>query len=308
MTNPLVSVGIPTYNRPELLKKRIHNVLSQSYQNLEIVVSDNASSNSTVREIIEQFVLIDGRVKFIQQVNNIGPSANFAVVLEESHGEFFVWAADDDIWDKNFIEVCLQNIGTAQLVVPNISMHYSATENVELLNRPAISRELSAYQNVLEFFKNTQPSMIYGLHRRSELLNYMRFADFRGGGGFDVSDVAIIYSAIVGKGLELCSGTKYSAGVEGEKYTPKVYGRYSSPGLISYRGLARSLLWSTFSSGVLTFGQKFILAWRSLVFVANLMVHLAVVHPEISRQHHLVISAVWNFPGKLRKKIRNLVG
>lgn len=103
-----VSVGIPTRNRPEGLNKTINDIRSQTHTNLEIIVSDNNSSDAKVSEIIHYHMRHDSRLKFISQENNIGAGNNFLHVYGESTGEYFMWAADDDRWSPEYIEVMLR--------------------------------------------------------------------------------------------------------------------------------------------------------------------------------------------------------
>ena len=100
----LVSVGIPTHNRPENLEKALKYITSQTYSNLEIIVSDNASTNSLVEEIVKNYTRVDSRVKYFKQVHNIGVLANAEFVLKQSSGEFFTWVSDDDWRSREFIE------------------------------------------------------------------------------------------------------------------------------------------------------------------------------------------------------------
>lgn len=92
---PLVSIGIPTFNRRESLIRAVMSVLRQDYSRVEIVISDNASSDGT-QEACRRLVEGDGRIRYYRQSKNVGPIPNFASVLEQSRGPFFIWLADDD--------------------------------------------------------------------------------------------------------------------------------------------------------------------------------------------------------------------
>lgn len=100
---PLVSVGIPTYNRPEGLRRTLECITKQTYANLEIIVSDNCSPGDEVERVVREFQEKDGRILFFKQKENYGPMNNFKFVLEKATGEYFMWAADDDIWKPFFI-------------------------------------------------------------------------------------------------------------------------------------------------------------------------------------------------------------
>ena len=103
----LVSVGIPTYNRPEGLRRTLECITRQTYKNLEIIVSDNCSPVSQTEEVVRESIAKDSRIHYFRQQKNMGPTFNFKFVLEKATGEYFMWAADDDEWESFFIEKCL---------------------------------------------------------------------------------------------------------------------------------------------------------------------------------------------------------
>lgn len=104
--NPLVSIGIPTYNRPKGLEKTIKCFINQTYSNLEIIISDNCSENPEVKKIAEKYSNSDNRISYIRQNINIGMFANFSFVLSNASGKYFMWASDDDSFENNFIMEC----------------------------------------------------------------------------------------------------------------------------------------------------------------------------------------------------------
>lgn len=107
---PLLSVGIPTYNRPEGLRRTLECVTGQTHSNLDIIVSDNASPGDATEKVVREFMARDPRVRYYRQERNIGGLGNFRFVYQMAKGDFFAWAADDDEWDAEFAEVCLKNL------------------------------------------------------------------------------------------------------------------------------------------------------------------------------------------------------
>jgi glycosyltransferase involved in cell wall biosynthesis len=106
ITHPLVSIGIPTYNRANsYLKHALQSAINQTYQNIEIIVSDNCSADDT-KSVIKEFH--DPRIRFYRQKENIGavPNANFC--LEQSKGEYFLLLLDDDLIDEDFLSPCME--------------------------------------------------------------------------------------------------------------------------------------------------------------------------------------------------------
>jgi hypothetical protein len=83
-SEPLVTIGLPTYNRPAGLKKCLQTIGSQSYKNLEIIISDNCSTDEKVQEVILEFAAKDSRIKHFRQTVNIGLEENIltAIILK----------------------------------------------------------------------------------------------------------------------------------------------------------------------------------------------------------------------------------
>ena len=105
---PLVSIGIPCYNRPEGLHRTLECITTQTYKNLEIIISNNCSPNHEVEKVAKEFVINDNRIKYYRQSENKGGHYNLKYVLEKSSGKYFMWAADDDEWTKYFVARCLE--------------------------------------------------------------------------------------------------------------------------------------------------------------------------------------------------------
>ena len=111
---PLVSIGIPTYNRAQRnLRKVIERALGQTYQNVEVIVSDNCSSDNTP-ELVGS--VRDPRLRYIRQETNIGPNKNFNYCLSQAKGEYFLLFHDDDMIDEDFVEACIVSLKPGQKV------------------------------------------------------------------------------------------------------------------------------------------------------------------------------------------------
>lgn len=111
----LVSVGIPTYNRPKGLQRTLECITQQTYKNLEIIVSDNCSPNPKVKDVVQKFQKKDKRIKYFRQDKNIF-GENFTFVLRKSKGEYFMWAADDDSWEKQYINKCINEFKKSKTI------------------------------------------------------------------------------------------------------------------------------------------------------------------------------------------------
>ncbi|CAN5384525.1 hypothetical protein BH23BAC3_BH23BAC3_24580 [soil metagenome] len=105
MSKPLVTIAIPTYNRADgFLKDSLESALNQTYQNIEIIVSDNNSTDHT-EAVVTQYK--DERIRYFKQKENLGPFKNWNFCLQEARGDYFLMLHDDDLIDPDFIEKCL---------------------------------------------------------------------------------------------------------------------------------------------------------------------------------------------------------
>lgn len=112
MTNTeqkLVSIGLPTYQGERRIQAALDSLTRQTHQNIELIISDNASSDQT-RAICEEYAKKDPRICFFCQKENTGRINNFLFVLEKARGDYFMWAGDDDTWDASFIETLVKGL------------------------------------------------------------------------------------------------------------------------------------------------------------------------------------------------------
>ncbi len=99
---PRVSVGVPVYNGQNYLPAALDCLLEQTYEDFELIISDNASTDST-SDICLDYSSRDKRIRYVRQEQNLGMAANFNVLVQLARGEYFRWAAHDDVCDRSFL-------------------------------------------------------------------------------------------------------------------------------------------------------------------------------------------------------------
>lgn len=104
---PRLSVGLPVYNGEKYVAASIEALLGQTYDDFELIISDNASTDSTP-DICREYARSDKRVRFLQQPRNLGLAPNHNLVLAESRGELFKWAAADDLYGRDLLRCCVE--------------------------------------------------------------------------------------------------------------------------------------------------------------------------------------------------------
>jgi len=104
---PLVSIGMPVYNEGAFIRESLMSLLAQDYRNMEIIISDNGSTDDT-SDICREFAQLDERVSYHRFGNNVGAAKNALLVLERASGKYFMWASGHDIRSENLIAETVQ--------------------------------------------------------------------------------------------------------------------------------------------------------------------------------------------------------
>jgi len=102
MSEKTVTILVPTYRRPNLLKRAIESILKQTYSDFLIIISDNGSCDGTA-VVLNEFIKKDSRVNFYIQDRNIGMNANFNFLFSKVKTKYFCMLTDDDYYKDNFL-------------------------------------------------------------------------------------------------------------------------------------------------------------------------------------------------------------
>ena len=111
----LVSIAMTTYNGEKYLIQQLDSILTQTYKNLEVIICDDKSLDNTAK-IIKEYQKSDSRIKFFPNETNLGFKKNFEKAISFCSGEYIALSDQDDIWEKNKIELLLENIKDFDLI------------------------------------------------------------------------------------------------------------------------------------------------------------------------------------------------
>ncbi len=104
---PKVSIALPVYNGENYVADALDSILAQSFEDFEVVISDNASTDAT-QTICQDYAARDPRISYHRNPHDIGPCLNFNRTLELARGRYFKWAAHDDLLDPTFVARCVE--------------------------------------------------------------------------------------------------------------------------------------------------------------------------------------------------------
>lgn len=109
MKSPVVSIGLPVYNGAATLRPALDSLLAQDYADFELIISDNASTDTT-ESICREYAAKDRRVSYHRAERNMGAVWNFNRVFALSRGQYFMWAAADDTREPSYVRLCLDRL------------------------------------------------------------------------------------------------------------------------------------------------------------------------------------------------------
>jgi glycosyltransferase involved in cell wall biosynthesis len=169
---PLVRVGLPTYNRCEMLARAIGSVLEQTHRELELTISDNASTDGT-EALCRDIAARDPRVRYVRRDANRGSTENFNYVFEALQGDYVMLLGDDDWIDPGFVAACLEVLEAEPevAVVVGRSRYYlpDGSYDGDLASPPQMLDDSPARRTRSYYAVEPKPETFYGLMRGSAL-------------------------------------------------------------------------------------------------------------------------------------------
>ena len=122
----MVTIGVPVYNGEQFISCALDSLLGQSLANIELIISDNASTDST-ETICRDFARRDARIRYFRQKRNIGAPSNWNFLIHEAHGKYFKWASASDYCAPMMLERCVN----AMQGNPNIIVCTGLTQTID---------------------------------------------------------------------------------------------------------------------------------------------------------------------------------
>ncbi len=122
---PMLSIGMPVFNGQRFLETSVNALLDQTFTDFELIICDNASTDNTPT-ICDRLVAGDDRVRVIRHPANIGAAENFTAAFNHASGQFFKWAADDDLHQPRFVEACVDALQRH----PDAVLAYARAESI----------------------------------------------------------------------------------------------------------------------------------------------------------------------------------
>ncbi|HUT72264.1 MAG TPA: glycosyltransferase [Desulfatiglandales bacterium] len=192
---PTVCVGLPVYNGGRLLSQAIESILSQDFENIQLIISDNCSTDNT-EEICLKYQKMDKRVHYYRLEENLGASKNFLNVFGLSNAPYYMWASHDDLRERSFISKCLEKIESD----PSIALVYPQTKVLDANSRflGIANDHLNTDQdNPIERFRHLiweigMCNMFYGLYRTNIIKKVRSWGKTLFGDNLMLAEIALL--------------------------------------------------------------------------------------------------------------------
>lgn len=175
---PRVSIGMPVYNGELFIRKAVESVLTQSFGDFELIISDNASTDGT-EGICRAYAIADPRIRYYRQPENLGAKNNFSAVLGLAQGDYFSWLAHDDYYERNdHIELLVKSLDLgASLAFPDVDIvTCDKQQNALSIQENVVQMVFGSIRSPSEMRKAIirSPNFpIYGMYRKAVLTKYV---------------------------------------------------------------------------------------------------------------------------------------
>lgn len=194
-TPPPITIGLPVYNGENYVGESIQCLRDQTFGEFRLIISDNASTDST-EEIARSAALEDERVVYHRQQVNLGGPANYNFTLAQAEGDFFMWHAHDDLRDPRFLELAYGSM----VASPNTSVTFSRAtaigpdgEDLGPVIRPDDLVHESPHRRLRAVIGAPRPELVlFGLMRRELLEQTGKHGSFKGGDRILVAEMAML--------------------------------------------------------------------------------------------------------------------
>lgn len=174
MTNEApITIGMPIYNGEKDLRRVLDSVLSQTFTDFILFISDNASTDNT-KNICQEYASADSRIRYVRQEENIGAGANFRFVFMAAQSKYFMWAAADDTRSTDFLELNYSFLEkNPDYLGSTCPVRFRGQKYDEIAMGDASLSGSDPYRRIIDFFQTWHANgRFYSLFRREAVASW----------------------------------------------------------------------------------------------------------------------------------------
>lgn len=222
----LVSIGLPVYNGERSVGRVLDSLLRQDYENIELIISDNASTDKT-EEICRSYAAKDPRVRYHRNETNLGQKHNFQYVIKASSGRYFMWAAHDDLWEPGFVSKLMEAFEASDDVLLSccdydVLYHQSGRFEPHGMPLPRLSWKQSVFENAVAMLTRPHSPFIYGIFKTEALKS---ISTIWRKAVFDFGDLVVLNVVTLSGKVNLTEEVLFHSGVKDAERPPVSFSR-----------------------------------------------------------------------------------
>jgi len=197
-TKPCLSIGLPVYNGEQFLEKSLNSLLAQTWQEFELIISDNGSTDRT-EEICRAYAAKEQRIRYYRSEQNHGAAWNYNRLVELSVGKYFKWSSHDDLCAPEYLEKCIEVLESKASVVLCYANTTFIDEQGNLLQNYSEEFHLDAAKPQERYHKYHQRFLskykcnpVFGVIRRSALVMTRLIGKYEGSDIILLAELALL--------------------------------------------------------------------------------------------------------------------
>lgn len=189
----LVTVAMTIFNEERWLREAIESLLAQTYEDLEILILDNASTDAS-SAIAAEFVQRDPRIRHVLHERNLGANENYHRGVLEARGEYFLMAAGHDLWSPNYVKELVAALGRSEAVLAFGATTVIDENGKELIHRGDIcsTEGIRSPLHRFNLYMWADQLPVYGLVRTTALRSVRTNLQIVAGGQVLLQELAIL--------------------------------------------------------------------------------------------------------------------
>ena len=250
---PRVSIGLPVYNGERYIAETLSSLLAQTFQDFEVIISDNASDDRT-EHICRRYAGEDSRIRYVRNQTNVGAPRNYRHAFELSSGEYFRWANSDDVFSPLSIARCVEVLDrepSTVLAYPKTKLIDERGEVIaEYEDNLNLQQDRASDRFIQLFARLRKVNVIYGLMRSDALQKTALIGHFIGADTTLLAELSLygkfweIPEFLFYRRMHPRASSSYNSDELQEFYDPKSKGRFVFTHyrhfLAHYRSVARA--------------------------------------------------------------------
>lgn len=278
---PLVSIGVPVYNGALTLDEALTSLRQQTYPHLEIIISDDASSDCSAAICI-QHAEQDRRIIYYRQPTNLGAADNFNFVLNRARGTYFFWHAQDDLRADMYTEKCIGQLQANQALIFCHSMYvdflHTRSEHRNLRSIAHLTSENLTGRFLHAYKSRIGSTAFYGIYNLNRMRKKLRWENYNG------SDIAIFQAMLLEGSIaevsEVLFFYRFKPYVRGKKEHLKFLRRSNSasslyfPGWILFVNIIKIVIRSNINRSSKCYLVCSLIWWEGITIVVKLLYFL----------------------------------